>query len=51
MLKFIQKVFGSKSGRDLKKLNPHVGTINGFFDQYKSLSNDELRSKTTPPIN
>jgi preprotein translocase subunit SecA len=44
--KSISKVFGSKQDRDLKELNPYVAKINGEFDKLKSLSNDQLRSKT-----
>src|SRR5688500_13998143 len=44
---FISKLFGgSKSEKDVKKISPLVTTINDFFTQYQTLSNDELRSKT-----
>ncbi len=47
MLGFISKIFGgSKSEKDVKKIQPYVGRINQFFASYQSLSNDELRSKT-----
>jgi preprotein translocase subunit SecA len=47
MLGFISKIFGgSKSEKDVKKIEPYVGKINQFFTSYQSLSNDELRSKT-----
>jgi preprotein translocase subunit SecA len=47
MLGFISKLFGgSKSEKDVKKIEPYVGKINQFFNAYQSLSNDELRSKT-----
>jgi preprotein translocase subunit SecA len=47
MLGFISKIFGgSKSEKDVKKIQPYVGKINKFFDSYASLSNDVLRSKT-----
>jgi preprotein translocase subunit SecA len=47
MLGIISKLFGgSKSEKDVKKITPEVGKINGFFTQYQSLSNDELRNKT-----
>jgi preprotein translocase subunit SecA len=47
MLGIISKLFGgSKSEKDVKKITPEVGRINGFFTQYQSLSNDELRNKT-----
>ena len=47
MAGFLSKLFGgNKSDKDVKKISPQVGTINGFFTQYQSLSNDELRNKT-----
>ncbi len=44
--KTLSKIFGSKSERDLKALWPRVKEINDFFEEYQSLSNDELRNKT-----
>ncbi len=47
MIGILSKIFGgNKSDKDVKKLNPTVTEINGFFNQYQSLSNDELRNKT-----
>ncbi|MBK8952515.1 MAG: hypothetical protein IPM85_09785 [Chitinophagaceae bacterium] len=47
MFGFIQKIFGgSKSEKDVKKIQPAVVKINQFFESYTSLSNDELRHKT-----
>ena len=47
MIGAISKLFGgNKSEKDVKKITPQVALINGFFAQYQSLSNDELRSKT-----
>ncbi len=47
MLGFISKIFGgSKSEKDVKKIEPFVGKINQFFATYQSISNDELRNKT-----
>ena len=37
---------GNKSEKDVKSIWPLVGKINSFFDQYQSISNDELRNKT-----
>ncbi len=37
---------GNKSEKDVKVIRPYVGKINAFFDQYQSISNDELRGKT-----
>jgi preprotein translocase subunit SecA len=46
MLKFIEKIFGSKHDKDVKRLWPIVEEINEHFAEYASLSDDELRGKT-----
>ena len=46
MLKFISKIVGSKSDRDLKKLQPVVGAVNAYTDAVAAMSNDELRART-----
>ncbi len=47
MIAFLSKLFGgSKSDKDVKKLQPIVGQINRFFSEMSALSNDELRNKT-----
>jgi len=47
MIGAISKLFGgNKSEKDVKKIRPVVEQINQFFNQYESLTNDELRSKT-----
>ncbi|MFM2339096.1 MAG: preprotein translocase subunit SecA [Bacteroidota bacterium] len=47
MLGFISKLFGgSKSEKDVKKIEPIIGKVNHFFSSYQSLSNDALRNKT-----
>lgn len=47
MFGFLSKIFGgSKSEKDTKKLQPVIEKVNSFFNQYQSLSNDELRYKT-----
>lgn len=47
MFGFLSKVFGgSKSEKDTKKLQPVIEKVNSFFNQFQSLTNDELRSKT-----
>ena len=42
----IQFLFGTKRARDVKKLRPIVRRINELDEQYKSLSDDELKAKT-----
>ncbi|WP_026767903.1 preprotein translocase subunit SecA [Asinibacterium sp. OR53] len=47
MLKFIAKLFGgSKSEKDVQQILPIVEKVNQFYEQYQSLTNDELRHKT-----
>jgi preprotein translocase subunit SecA len=46
MLGFLTKVFGSKSDRDIKAIQPLVIRINEEYAKLPSLSNDELRAKT-----
>src|SRR6187551_407238 len=43
----LKKILGSKNQRELKRLMPTVRQINEFDEQLKSLSDDELRAKTT----
>lgn len=44
--KNISKIFGTKSDRDLKEIQPILGNILVEFPKLASISNDELRSKT-----
>ncbi len=46
MLGFLTKVFGSKSERDIKVIQPVVNQINEEYAKLSALSNDELRNKT-----
>jgi len=47
MLGFLNKLFGgSKSDKDIKMIGPIVDQVAQYFNQYQSLSNDELRNKT-----
>jgi preprotein translocase subunit SecA len=45
--KGLAKLFGSKSDRDIKEVTPYVEQINKIFSSFASLSDDELRNKTT----
>ncbi|MEZ5016772.1 MAG: preprotein translocase subunit SecA [Flavipsychrobacter sp.] len=48
MIGFLSKIFGgSKSDKDVKLLTPKVAEINKIYEQLHSLSNDELRNKTS----
>ncbi len=42
----IQKIFGTKNERDLKRLHPYVVAINEQEASVQKLSNDQLRAKT-----
>jgi preprotein translocase subunit SecA len=46
MLKLLEKFFGSKREKDVEALYPIVDEINEFSEEYRSLSDDELRGKT-----
>jgi len=47
MLGFLGKLLGgNKSEKDVKKIEPLVLEINGYFKEYQGLSNDALRAKT-----
>jgi preprotein translocase subunit SecA len=47
MFKYLSKIFPSKHEKDVKQLLPIVEEINSFYEQYRNLSDDELRAKTT----
>jgi preprotein translocase subunit SecA len=42
----LKKILGSKNQRELRRLMPTVRRINELDEQFKSLSDDELRTKT-----
>ncbi|HKP04842.1 MAG TPA: preprotein translocase subunit SecA [Chthoniobacterales bacterium] len=42
----LKKILGSKNQREIKRLMPTVRRINELDEQFKSLSDDELRAKT-----
>ena len=45
--KLIAKIFGTKTARDVKRLTPLTVEINTHFESYASLSDEELKGKTT----
>jgi preprotein translocase subunit SecA len=47
MLKFIAKIFGTKSQRDIKSVEPLVKETIIEFEKLAALSNDQLRAKTS----
>src|SRR3954464_13739361 len=42
----LKKIVGNKNTRELKRLAPVIRRINEYDEQFKSLSDDELRAKT-----
>ncbi|MDO8368371.1 MAG: preprotein translocase subunit SecA [Saprospiraceae bacterium] len=46
MFGFLKKILGTKQDRDLKQYQAMVIEVNKYFEEYNSISNDELRSKT-----
>lgn len=42
----LTKLFGNKSTRDAKQINPYVEKIKATYPMIEALSNDELRAKT-----
>ena len=42
----LKKILGSKNQREIKRMQPIVRAINAFDEQFKALSDDELRAKT-----
>jgi preprotein translocase subunit SecA len=46
MLNFISKLFGSKSDRDVKGIQPIVEKVKAAYAKLEMLSNDELRQQT-----
>lgn len=45
-VEFLSKLFGNKSQRDLKEINPYVDKIKTIYPDIEKLSDDELRAKT-----
>ncbi|MFQ6008251.1 MAG: DEAD/DEAH box helicase, partial [Candidatus Zixiibacteriota bacterium] len=46
MKNLLTKIFGTKHERDVKRMQPLVREINGYFEKFKSLNDDQLRAKT-----
>ncbi len=45
-ISFLQSVFGNKSSRDMKLIQPLVEKVKAAYPAIQALSNDELRAKT-----
>ena len=46
MLKALEKIFGSQKQKDVKNLAPLVEEINEVYEEYQTLSEEELKGKT-----
>ena len=46
MFDFLKKVFGTKSEKDVKDIEPMVDEINEVFATLANISNDELRARS-----
>jgi preprotein translocase subunit SecA len=46
MLKILTKLFPTKHAKDVKAVQPIVESINSYYEEYNSLTDDELRAKT-----
>ncbi len=47
MFDFLKKLFGTKSEKDIKNLQAKVQEINSIYASFSSLSNDELRNRSS----
>jgi preprotein translocase subunit SecA len=45
-ISFLQSMFGNKSSRDMKLIQPLVEKVKAVYPEIQALSNDELRAKT-----
>jgi len=45
LTKIVTTIFGSKSEKDLKEINPLVNEVNSIFETLENLSDDELKEK------
>ena len=46
MASFLEKIFGNKSDRELKNLQPVVKQVHQFEEEMQALSHDDLRART-----
>ena len=42
---FLKKLFGNKSQRDIKEVDPYIKKIKAIYPELQKLSNDELRAR------
>ncbi|MBR1655349.1 MAG: preprotein translocase subunit SecA [Prevotella sp.] len=46
IINILQSMFGNKSSRDMKLIQPYVDKVKSAYEQIKELDNDSLRAKT-----
>lgn len=46
IIKILQSMFGNKSTRDMKLIQPYVDKVKKAYEQIETLDNDQLRAKT-----
>ena len=46
MFNFLRKIFPSKHEKDVKELVPYVEEINGYYEEFQKLSDEEFIQKT-----
>ena len=46
MAKFLEKIFGTHSSRELKKIEPIADKVMALEDEYRKLTDEQLRAKT-----
>ena len=46
MFEFLQKIFGTKSEKDIKALQPKISQIHSVFAELNGVSNDQLRERS-----
>lgn len=45
-MNFLEKIFGSYSAKEIKRVNPIVDEIESYEDEYSKLTDEELKAKT-----
>lgn len=45
-VQFLQSLFGNKSSRDMKLIQPFVNKVKEAYEEVKAMDNDQLRAKT-----
>ena len=45
-MSIFDKIFGDYSAREVKRIQPTLQKVLSYEDEYKKLSDDELRAKT-----